>query len=376
MWPIATIVVVLGIVFASLYLLNLGVYPPVDFLVYRYASVASWPGEDIYARNIFGELLPSEGLPFVYTPFAAVLLSVTSLFPSQTSFVLWTTGCVATLAFIIGVCLPQSLPRRRTIWLALLLLGCCTTVVAQHLVWGQINLFLAGLCLADFVRHTNGRWSRFVPKGVLIGIAAGIKLTNRSSNSGQQLISVQDGGLVEARGRLFTGADGHAYVRPRMHPDEPHIGLHEQAQMDTTTTRIRVTGLETGESRLGNLDGSWHTIRGVLSGMRIEAEAVLDTPARWLDSWEEADPRYAEVKPDAPSEWFLSPDRKALLEGIFASFEEHEDFYPLISLGLNGTYEGTFRVKLYMLAINESFASWAGNYSADDLLVRSFVRAL
>ncbi|MFB9821012.1 glycosyltransferase 87 family protein [Arthrobacter ramosus] len=139
--------------------------------------MASWPGEDVYARNLFGELLPSEGLPFVYTPFSAALLSVTSLLPAQTSFVLWTTGCVATLAFIIGVCLPRSLPRRRTIWLTLLLLGCCTTIVAQHLVWGQINLFLAGLCLADFVRHTNGRWSRFVPKGVLIGIAAGIKLT-------------------------------------------------------------------------------------------------------------------------------------------------------------------------------------------------------
>lgn len=176
-WPIMTIVPVLGSIFASLYLLNLGVYPPVDFLVYRYASVASWPGEDIYARNIFGELLPSEGLPFVYTPFAAALLSVTSLFPAQVSFTLWTTGCVAILAFIIGVCLPQSLPKRRTIWLALLLLGCCTTVVAQHLVWGQINLFLAGLCLTDFVRHANRRWFRFVPKGVLIGVAAGIKLT-------------------------------------------------------------------------------------------------------------------------------------------------------------------------------------------------------
>ncbi len=89
---------------------------------------------------------------------------------------LWTTGCVATLAFIIGVCLPQSFPRRRTIWLTLLILGCCTTIVAQHLVWGQINLLLAGLCLADFVRH-SGRWSRFLPRGVLIGIAAGIKLT-------------------------------------------------------------------------------------------------------------------------------------------------------------------------------------------------------
>ncbi|GAB2732773.1 glycosyltransferase family 87 protein [Arthrobacter bambusae] len=171
-----TIVPVLGIVFANLYLLNLGVYPPVDFLVYRYASVASWPGEDIYARNVFGELLPSEGLPFVYTPFATALLSITSLFSTQVSFMLWTTGCVATLAFIIGICLPQSLPRRRMIWLALLFLGCCATVVAQHLVWGQINLFLAGLCLADFVRHTNGRLSRFLPKGVLIGIAAGIKL--------------------------------------------------------------------------------------------------------------------------------------------------------------------------------------------------------
>lgn len=199
---------------------------------------------------------------------------------------------------------------------------------------------------------------------------------NRSSNSGQQLLSVQDGSLVEARGRLFTGADGHAYVRPRMHPDEPRIGLPEQAQMDTTTLRIRVTGLETGEPGLGNLEGSWHTIRGVLTGMSVEVDAVLDAPARWLDSWEEADPRYEELKSGAPSEWFLSPDRQALLEGIFASFDEHKDFYPLISLGLNGTYEGTFRAKLYMLAINESFALWAEKFSPDDLLVRSFVRAL
>lgn len=176
-WPIPIIVLALGFLFANLYLFNVGVYPPVDFLVYRYASVASWSGEDIYARNVIGELLPSEGLPFVYTPFAAALLSVTSLFSAQASFVLWTTGCVATLAFIIGVCLPQSLPRRRTVWLTLLVLGCCTTIIAQHLVWGQINLFLAGLCLVDFFRHINGRWSRFVPKGVLIGVAAGIKLT-------------------------------------------------------------------------------------------------------------------------------------------------------------------------------------------------------
>lgn len=190
------------------------------------------------------------------------------------------------------------------------------------------------------------------------------------------MLPVQDGSLVEARGRLFTGADGHAYIRPRMHPDEPHIGLYEQAQNDTTTFRIRVTGLDPRELQLGGLEGAWRTIHGILKGASIEVTAVLDLPVRWLDTWEEADPRYSESKPDAPSEWFLSPDRKALLEGIFASFDEHKDFHPHISLGLNGTYEGTFRVKLYMLAINESFASWAGNFSPDDLLVRSFVRVL
>ncbi|WP_442543348.1 hypothetical protein ACSBOX_16115 [Arthrobacter sp. KN11-1C] len=182
--------------------------------------------------------------------------------------------------------------------------------------------------------------------------------------------------MVEARGRLFMGADGHAYVRPRLHPDEPKIGLREQAQMDTTPFRIRVTGLDPRELQLGGLEGAWRTIQGILKGGSIEVTAVLDLPVRWLDTWEEADPRYSEANPDAPTQWFLSPDRQGLLEGIFASFDEHKDFYPLISLGLNGTYEGTFRAKLYMLAFNESFALWAGNYSTDNLLVRSFVRAV
>lgn len=199
---------------------------------------------------------------------------------------------------------------------------------------------------------------------------------NSAPSRDQLLLPVRDGSLVEARGRLFTADDGHAYVRPRLHPEEPKISLREQAQLDATPFRIRVTGLETGESVLGNLEGSWRTIRGILRGMSIEVDAVLDTPTQWLDSWEETDPRYSEANPDAPSKWFLSPDRQTLLEGIFASFDEHKDFYPLISSGLNGTYEGTFRAKLYMLAFNESFALWAGNYSTDDLLVRSFVRAV
>ncbi|MFH5880232.1 hypothetical protein [Arthrobacter sp. NA-172] len=182
--------------------------------------------------------------------------------------------------------------------------------------------------------------------------------------------------MVEVRGRVFTGADGHTYARPRMHPDEQHTSLREQAKGDTTTSRIRVTGFESFERQHAHRGRPWYTIRGILRGMSIEVDAVLGPPEQWLDSWELADPRLATSEPDVPTEWLLSPERKELLEGIFASHEQRMDFYPLISLGLNGTYSGTFRVSLYVMAIDESFASWAENYSPDDLLVRSFVRAL
>lgn len=189
-------------------------------------------------------------------------------------------------------------------------------------------------------------------------------------------LPVRDGSLVEVCGRLFTGVDGQTYVRPRLHPGEPHISLDEQAQLDSTPSRIRVTGLGTEGQRLGDAESSWHTIRGILRGTSVEVSAVLDPPDRWLDTWARADTRYSESDPNAPSEWFLGPDRQAFLEGIFAILYERGDFGPHISSGLSGTDNGTFCVNVHMLAINESFASWAGNFSSDDLLVRSFVRAL
>lgn len=198
---------------------------------------------------------------------------------------------------------------------------------------------------------------------------------NRGSINGHPL-PVRERSLVEVRGRLFTGADGHAYVRPRMHPYEPDPSPQLQAREDTTPFRMRVTGPEIVEQKLAHPEGSWHTIRGVLRGTSIEVTEVFGQPAQWLDTWEEADPRYAESNPDAPTEWFLSPDRQTLLEEISDRFDQRTDFGPHLSWGLNGTYEGTFRVKLYMLMINDNFASWANNYSPDDLLVRSFVMAL
>lgn len=47
-------------------------------------------------------------------------------------------------------------------------------VSAQHLVFGQINLLLGFLCLWGMTRSWAPRW---LPRGALIGVAAGIKLT-------------------------------------------------------------------------------------------------------------------------------------------------------------------------------------------------------
>ena len=196
------------------------------------------------------------------------------------------------------------------------------------------------------------------------------------TTSGQQLRPVREGSSVEVCGRLFTGTDGHTYARPRLHPDEPHTSLREQAEWDSTPNRIRVTGLGTQERQFGGAEGSWHTIRGILRGMCIEANAVLDPPEHWLDTWAGAASRYSESDPHAPTEWFLSPDRQEFLERIFAMIDERKDFCPRISSGLSGTDNGTFCVNINIMAINESFAAWAENYSPDDLLVRSFVRAL
>jgi len=50
-------------------------------------------------------------------------------------------------------------------------------MVTQHIVFGQINLFLMALVLADLLRRDDTRFARFFPRGIFVGIAAAIKLT-------------------------------------------------------------------------------------------------------------------------------------------------------------------------------------------------------
>ena len=112
------------------------------------------------------------GLPFTYPPFAAVVMVPLALLPAWLAAALWTGASVAALAAVVVV-VRRALDRPAPGWLVALLTGGALALepVWQNLTFGQVNLLLMLAVLVDLVGPER-RWS-----GVLVGIAAGVKLT-------------------------------------------------------------------------------------------------------------------------------------------------------------------------------------------------------
>jgi alpha-1,2-mannosyltransferase len=138
-----------------------------DLLVYRYAGRAVLDGRDVYAHDD-----PVTGLPFTYPPFAAVLMVPVALVPAKVAAVVWaglSAGAVA-VSFVLA---RRGLGRPTPWWLVVLVgLGAVALEpVWQNYAFGQVNTLLMLAVLADLLRPER-RLS-----GVLVGIAAGVKLT-------------------------------------------------------------------------------------------------------------------------------------------------------------------------------------------------------
>ena len=112
------------------------------------------------------------GLHFTYPPFAALVMVPPALLPAWLADALWTGASVGALAAVVAL-VRRSLGRPAPGWLvALLTLGALALEpVWQNLTFGQVNVFLMLAVLVDLLRPER-RWS-----GVLVGIAAGVKLT-------------------------------------------------------------------------------------------------------------------------------------------------------------------------------------------------------
>jgi alpha-1,2-mannosyltransferase len=144
----------------------------VDLQVYRTAGHALYAGSFSY-QNWYGMYAH---LPFTYPPFGLLALSPLSLVPKGVVNQLWWMVNAASLLLVVGISLRHVSNLRG------LRLGALSALVAGLSLWflepvnsnayfGQINVILILAILLD-TTCVRGRW-----RGVLVGIAAAIKLT-------------------------------------------------------------------------------------------------------------------------------------------------------------------------------------------------------
>lgn len=153
----------------TLYLLS----PPafVDLDVYRKGVLAWWSGRDLY-----GPLPPTiagDSLPFIYPPFAVLFLGPLAAVPWPVAAALMLAISLSALGLVIYLS-AHSVCRERAVAVTVVLLPLTLGLepVEETLWFGQINLVLMALVALDCL-PSRTRW----PRGVLVGLAAAVKLT-------------------------------------------------------------------------------------------------------------------------------------------------------------------------------------------------------
>jgi len=137
----------------------------VDLQVYRYAWQALVAGHDVYAT--LPPTSAGESLPYIYPPFGAISMAPVLALP-------WPVTIAVVLLLSVGalaVALYLFLGARSLVVLAVPL-ALAAEPVRQTLSFGQINIWLMALVAADCLLPKT-RW----PRGMLIGLAAAIKVT-------------------------------------------------------------------------------------------------------------------------------------------------------------------------------------------------------
>ncbi len=138
-----------------------------DLLVYQHGGQTLLDGLPLLETDE-----PVNGLPFTYPPFAAVVMVPLAPLPAWVAAALWTGVSVGALAAVVVV-VRRPLGRPTPGWLVAVLTAGALALepVWQNLTFGQVNLILMLAVLVDLLGPSR-RWS-----GVLVGIAAGVKLT-------------------------------------------------------------------------------------------------------------------------------------------------------------------------------------------------------
>jgi alpha-1,2-mannosyltransferase len=142
----------------------------VDLHVYVGGAATIGTGHALYDFT-YADQTPDFPLPFTYPPFAAVVFYPLHLLPFGLVSFAWTVGIMAALYGVVRISqrlLGGGSRRAAMCWTAV---GIWIEPLRSTLDYGQINVLL---CLAVLYAVYSTRWWL---SGLLVGVAAGIKLT-------------------------------------------------------------------------------------------------------------------------------------------------------------------------------------------------------
>lgn len=136
----------------------------IDLDVYRRTGSMLLAGQDFYV---------AEGLPWIYPPFAALFtvpLAVVPLAAAQAFWILLNVALLMAILHRLGLKgWTLSLATTAAIWLA--------EPVRETIGFGQLGVILVAAAILDSVPGPRLWRRRLLPEGVLVGLAAAVKLT-------------------------------------------------------------------------------------------------------------------------------------------------------------------------------------------------------
>jgi alpha-1,2-mannosyltransferase len=133
-------------------------------------------GAHAFSADLYRIRYSGTHLPFTYPPFAALLFAPFAHLPLRLDMLVFMWLSLGSLFGLLAVSLRVTCPaleRRVVVWWALALMGPAVLLAPERetLFFGQINLILIVAVVADMTLDLR------IPKGVLVGLAAAVKVT-------------------------------------------------------------------------------------------------------------------------------------------------------------------------------------------------------
>lgn len=171
----------------------------VDLHVYVGGAATIGTDHSLY-DYVYGDKTPDFKLPFTYPPFAAVVFFPLHFVPFGVLGFAWMIAMIAALFGVVSLSLRLLGSPNRRVAMAWTAVGIWTEPVRSTLDYGQINVVLV---LAVMYAVYSSRWWL---SGLLVGLAAGVKLT--PAVSGLYFVGARRWGAAAFSAVVFVGTIG------------------------------------------------------------------------------------------------------------------------------------------------------------------------